>query len=53
MRSALGLSAITIYHSITLAAAIVALLFSVVSMIMPFSQLAISQYRVASAVYWT
>ena len=43
MRSTLGLSAITIYHSITLAAAIVALLFSVVSITIPFNQLAIAE----------
>src|SRR4051812_27074780 len=40
---ALGLSALTIYHSIALAAAIITLVFSVASMIMPFSQLAIAE----------
>ena len=43
MRSALGLNASTIYHSITLVAPILALVFSVASMTMPFSQLAIAE----------
>src|SRR5262249_49924409 len=43
MISTQGLNGLTIYHSITLAAAIITLVFSVASMMMPFSQLAIAE----------